>query len=117
VARTKSKRRRKHKGTQGGRIDRRAKKPRTRAEARAQMKTARKGRKKRRQLKVPTWRGAILRAAFGAVLFLVLVAFVFGQAIGPSIALSVLMFGIYLPLGHVVDQFMYRRAQAKLERG
>jgi L-asparagine transporter-like permease len=117
VARTKSKRQRKHRGTQGGRIDRRAKKPRTRAEAKSQLRTARKGRKQRRQLKVPTWRGAIVRAAFGAVLFFVLVALVFGQAIGPSIALSVLMFGIYLPLGHTVDRFMYRRAQAKLERG
>jgi hypothetical protein len=117
MARTKPRRRRKHRGTQGGRVDRRARKPRTRAEARAQLKTARKGRKQRRQIKEPTWRGAAIRAAFGAVLFFVLVAFVFGQAIGPSIALSVLMFGIYLPLGHTVDRFMYRRAQAKLERG
>jgi len=114
MARTTKRRRRKHRGTQGGRIDRRAKRPRTRAEARSQLRTARKGGKKRRQVREPTWRGAALRAALGAGLFLILIAGVFGQDVGPSISLAVVMFLIYMPLGHMIDRFMYRRAQAKL---
>jgi hypothetical protein len=114
MARTTKRRRRKHRGTQGGRIDRRARRPQSRAEARAQLRTARKGRKRGRATREPTWRGAALRAGFGAVLFLLLVAGAFGQPIGPSIALAVLMFLIYLPLGMMIDRFMHRRAQAKL---
>ena len=116
MAQTRKRRRRKHRGTQGGSIDRRRARgrPRTRDEAKAQ---ARRRSTTRREL-VPTWRSAFNRAAIGAVIFFILAATLLGQAIGAALALSVTMMAIYVPLGYYVDRFFYRRrlARARAER-
>jgi hypothetical protein len=118
VARTTKKRRKKHRGTQGGSIDRRASagRPRSREEARAR---ARKqtGQKRTGQKRIdspPTWTGALGRAAFGAAIFFVLLILIFQRPVAAALLLSVLMMLIYIPLGHAIDGFMYkRRARAK----
>jgi drug/metabolite transporter (DMT)-like permease len=108
VARTTKRRRRKHRGTQGGSIDRRGgrgPRPRSREEARAR---ARKNVGKRGETP-PTWTSAIGRAAFGAAIFFVLLILLFKRPVGVSALLSALMLLLYIPLGHSIDGFIYRR--------
>jgi hypothetical protein len=116
MAQTRRRRRRKHRGTQGGSIDRRRARgrPRSRDEARAQ---ARRRGQDRRDV-APTWRSAFNRAAIGAVVFFVLAATLLKQPIGAAIVLSLTMMLIYVPLGYYVDRFFYRRriAKARAER-
>ena len=110
MAQTKKKRKRKHKGTQGGAIDRRGRtsRPANRQEARAR---ARRQMGDRRDVP-PTWRSSINRALIAAGIFLVLLIVLFGQAIGSSIALSAFMFLLYVPMGYYIDRFFYDRRQA-----
>jgi hypothetical protein len=116
MAQTRRRRRRKHRGTQGGSIDRRRARgrPRSREEARAQ---ARRRGQLRRDL-APTWRSAFNRAAIGAVIFFILAATLLRQPVAGALALSLVMMGIYVPLGYHVDRFFYRRrmARARAER-
>jgi hypothetical protein len=108
VARTTKKRRRKHRGTQGGSIDRRGRagRPRSREEARAR---ARKQMGQKRADAPPTWTGALGRAAFGAAIFFILLILIFKRPIAAALLLSLLMMLVYIPLGHAIDGFMYRR--------
>jgi hypothetical protein len=111
VAQTKRKRRRKHRGTQTGRIDTRGRRgrPRSRDEARAQ---ARRRSESRRDL-APTWGSAFRRGLFGAGVFLLLIWLAFGRPFGESLALSVVMLALYVPLGYYVDRFFYNRRRAR----
>jgi hypothetical protein len=116
VAQTRKRRRRKHRGTQGGSIDRRGRaRPRTREEARARARSGRKQTGKRGE-SPPTWGGAIARAAFGAGIFFILLLLIFKQAIFVALGLSAAMFLLYIPMSLALDRFMYRRrmrAQAR----
>lgn len=111
MAQTKRKRRRKHRGTQTGRIDNRGRRgrPRSREEAKAQ---ARRRQVDRRDLP-PTWSGAFKRGLFGAAIFLLLVWLAFGQPFGSSLILAALMLAMYVPLGYYVDRFFYNRRRAQ----
>lgn len=108
MAQTKKKRRRKHRGTQGGGIDRRGRRgrPRTREEARAQ---AKRRSEYRRSSTAPTWRSATIRGLIGAVVFFGLTIVIFGKTAGEAALLSVIMLALYIPLGFYVDQFFYKR--------
>jgi drug/metabolite transporter (DMT)-like permease len=114
VARTTRRRQRKHRGTQGGGVDRRGRtsRPRNRQEARSR---ARKQLGKKRE-GPPGWGSAVTRGLFGAGIFLVLLVALFREPIGQSVILSALMLLIYIPLGHVIDRFMYNRRQAAKRR-
>jgi len=106
MAQAKRKRRRKHRGTQGGAIDRRRRsRPRTREEARAQ---ARRQSGPRRD-KPPTWQSAFNRALFMAGILFLLMALAFGRAVGASAALSLTMLLIYVPAGYYLERFLYNR--------
>jgi hypothetical protein len=121
VAQTRKRRRRKHRGTQGGRIDRRPARgrPRSRAEAKARAKS-RGSRKKSadRGLSPPSWRSAFGKGLFAAVLFFVLLVLIFGRPPLPSALISLLMVGFYVPMSYYLDGFFYRRRlrQAQKER-
>src|SRR3954466_3719216 len=114
VAQTRKRRRRKHRGTQTGRIDRRGRagRPRSREEARAR---ARKQMGDKRD-QPPTWSGAMKRAALGAAGFFVAVLIVFKQAFFPSLGLAGLVFLFYIPMGHALDSFLYRRRMLSKQR-
>ena len=106
-------RRRKHRGTQSGSIDRRrASRPRSRQEARArarkQMGTKRDG--------PPSWSSAVNRGLFGAGIFLLLLVVVFRRPVAASVILATFMLLIYIPLGHLIDRFMFDRRQAAKRR-
>ncbi len=123
MAQTKKRRRRKRRGTQGGSVDTsRRSRPRSRAEAkaqaRAQMSRGKKGARppaQRRQAP-PSWSGAVSRAAIGAVIFLAILLLAFRQPAGAAVALSALMFAVYIPMGHAIDTFFYNRRRAQAAR-
>jgi hypothetical protein len=116
MAQTRRRRRKKHRGTQGGSIDRRRARgrPRSREEAKAQARR-RAGAKggARAAAGVPTWRSAFNRAAIGAVIFFILAATLLEQPVTGALALSLIMLAIYVPLGYHVDRFFYRRRLLK----
>jgi hypothetical protein len=113
MAQTRRKRRRKHRGTQGGSIDRRGRtRPRNRKEARAQ---ARRQAVDRRDIR-PTWRSSINRALIAAGIFVALLLLLFGQEPLPAIGLGVFMLVFYIPMGYGIDLFLYNRRQASKRR-
>jgi hypothetical protein len=117
VAQTKKKRRRKHRGTQGGRVDanRRPARPRSRAEAKAR---ARAGAKRTpRTDQPPTWRGSIVRGLVAAAIFTVLLLVIFKRAPGAALGLGAFMLVFYIPAGYYIDTFMWRRRERAKMRG
>jgi hypothetical protein len=111
MAQTKKKRRRKRRGTQGGRIDtstRRAK-PRSRAEAKAQARSKRKP--VARVDLPPTWRSSITRGLVAAVIFFVLLLLIFKRPLGTAAALGLFMLAFYIPAGYFIDMTLWRRRE------
>lgn len=121
MAQTRKKRRRKQRGTQGGRIEgggRRAR-PRSRAEAKAQARSrsSRSGARSRFE-RPPTWRTAIIRAVIAAAVFFVLLLVLFKRPIAPAVGLALFMLVFYIPAGYYVDQYVWRRRErAKMRSG
>jgi hypothetical protein len=111
MAQTRKKRRRKHRGTQGGRIDanRRAARPRSRAEAKAR---ARAGAKRAPKVdSPPTWRNSALRGVGAAVIFAILLLVIFKRPIGAALGLGAFMLVFYIPAGYYIDMMMWRRRE------
>ena len=107
MAQTRKRRRRKHRGTLTGRIDRRGRagRPRSREEARSRALKQR-GQKRDRE---PTWSGAAGRALFGAAIFFILLILLFKRPVAVAFLLSALIFLLYIPMGHALDRFMHKR--------
>ncbi|UJA20303.1 hypothetical protein HJD18_08845 [Thermoleophilia bacterium SCSIO 60948] len=113
MAQTKKKRKRKHRGTQGGSVARgTGGRPRSREQARAQ---ARQNAEDRR-LREPTWGSAAVRGGVGALVFFVLMLLIFRNPLGQSVALAAFMFVVYVPLGLVIDRFFWKRRMAQIQR-
>jgi hypothetical protein len=113
VAQTKKKRRKKHKGTQGGRIDsKRRARPRTRAEAQSQARSKRSpGKSSPKADNPPTWKSAINRGLFAAVVFGILLFVVFKRPAGASLALAAFMLVFYIPVGYYMETYMWRKRE------
>lgn len=111
MAQTKKKRRRKHRGTPAGTVERagRTGRPQTRQDAKAIARERRAERLNR----PPSWRGAVNRAAVAAVVFGVLVVVAFGRQVSAGAALAALMFLLYIPLGYATDSAIYRFRQRR----
>lgn len=111
MAQTKSKRRRKHRGTPAGTIERagRTGKPATRQDAKALARQRRAERLDR----PPEWRSSIARAGIAAAVFAVLVVVLFGRPVAAGALLGVVMFAIYVPLGYMTDGAIYRFRQKR----
>ncbi|HEY1238630.1 MAG TPA: hypothetical protein VGE91_09840 [Solirubrobacterales bacterium] len=125
MAQTKKKRRRKHRGTQGGRIDRRPARGRPRSRAEAQARARGRGGKKKtsggpRVPDAPSWSSAFKKGGIAAILFVVLLT-LFGQSPLATVAVGFLMLGFYVPMAYMLDRFLYQRylrkeAQKRAER-
>jgi hypothetical protein len=124
MAQTKKKRRRKHRGTQGGRIDTRPARGRPRNRAEAQSRARNRGGKKSkpgdRTPKPPSWSSALKKGGIAAVLFVGLLAFM-GQNPIAALVFGILILGFYVPLAFMMDRFFYQRylrkeAQKRQER-
>jgi hypothetical protein len=118
VAQTRKKRRRKHRGTQGGRIDtgRRSARPRSREEAKARARAGRRSPSKKVDAP-PTWRSSITRGAVAAVIFTALLMLLFKRPLGASLALGAFMLVFYIPAGYWIDTTMWRRRERARMRG
>jgi hypothetical protein len=118
MAQTKKKRRRKHRGTQGGRVDpnRRPARPRSRAEAKAR---ARAGAKRAPKVDAPpTWRNSGLRGIGAAVIFTILLLVIFKRSPGAALGLGAFMLVFYIPAGYYIDTMMWRRRErARMRSG
>ena len=114
MAQTRKKRRRKHRGTQAGTIDRsgRTSKPSTREEA----KQITRQRRQERLDKQPTLKGAVQRAAIAAAVFGVLVVLLFGRDPAQGAFLALFMFALYIPLGYATDKAIYNFRQRRKAR-
>src|SRR5260221_13794769 len=110
MAQTKKKRRRKHRGTQGGRIDTRPPRgrARSRGEAQAQARSRTKKKGGPREPEPANWGTALKKGGLGAVLFVGVLSLV---GTNPLLALvvGVLMIGVYTPMAYVMDRFFYDR--------
>jgi hypothetical protein len=125
MAQTKKRRRRKHRGTQGGSIDtgtRRGPRPRSRAEAKAQARSqmSKKKQQARRRSQPraavpPTWGTAVRNAAVGAALFFA-VLLLFKRPIGEAVGIAALMFAVYIPMTYTINRFFYNRRMLREQR-
>lgn len=112
-------RKRKHRGTQTGAIDRRGKTtPKSRQEAMARARNQRgKGGKGGtgfdRRLQPPSWSGATKRGLFFAVLLFPLATLLFNQPVASAAVLTVIAAVFYVPLGYYTDSFFYSRRMAR----
>jgi hypothetical protein len=113
VAQTNKKRRRKHRGTQGGRIDsnRRAARPRSRAEAQARARQRTTTKQGSKGDAPPTWGGSALRGIAAAAIFTVLLLLLFNRTVGAALALGAFMLVFYIPAGYYIDTMMWRRRE------
>ena len=111
MAQTRKKRRRKHRGTQGGRIDtnRRTSRPRSREEAKARARASRKP-GPRSTCRRPG-AGRLLRGAGAAVIFAILLLVIFSRPIGAALALGAFMLVFYIPAGYYIDMALWRRRE------
>jgi len=114
MAQTGRRRRRKHRGTQGGRIDTRQRgRPRSRGEAQARARTKR--RPPRADLP-PSWQSATWRGlAISGLLALTLL--LFHKPVAASIAFALFMLAIYIPSGYWIDRMLWRRRQRAKIKG
>jgi len=120
MAQTKKKRRRKHRGTQGGRIDsnRRAARPRSRAEAQARVRSGAGKSRSQRGDQPPTWRGSIVRGAAAAAIFAVLLLVIFKRPPAAALALGAFMLVFYIPAGYYIETMLWRRRErARIRAG
>jgi hypothetical protein len=113
MAQTRRRRRRKHRGTQSGRSDRRPARGRPRSRAEAKAGAGQRGRKKQtpRQAGPPTWRSALQKSAIAGALFFALLVLAFGRPPLASAGIAVLMLGFYVPMSFLFDRFFYQRRQ------
>jgi hypothetical protein len=114
MAQTKKKRRRKHRGTQGGRIDTKGRgRPRSREEAKARVRS---GRGAPRVDKPPTWRSSAIRGVVAGAIFTIFLVLFMKGPLGTSLALGAFMLAFYIPAGYYIDMMLWRRRSAP-ERG
>lgn len=114
MAQTKRTRRSKHRGNAAGTVEARGRTGRkpTAAGSKASKPTAAQ-RRLARMDQPPTWRGAVVRAALAAGVFLLLVLVLFREPVGVAIPLAVFTLAIYIPIGYYVDLAIYRRRQRR----
>jgi hypothetical protein len=123
MAQTKKKRRKKHRGTQGGRIDTRPARGRARSRAEAQSRARSRTSKKKTGPRVPSppsWSSALKKGGLAAVLFLGVLSLL-GQNPLVTLVFAIAMLGFYVPLAFQMDRFVYNRhlrkeAQKRAER-
>jgi hypothetical protein len=114
MAQPKNKRRRKRRGTQGGKIDtagRRAR-PRTREEAKARARSGGSARSSSKKADLPpTWKGAALRGTGAAVIFVLILLLLFKRPVPVSLLFGLFMLVFYIPTGYYIDLTMWRKRE------
>jgi hypothetical protein len=113
MAQPKNKRRRKRRGTQGGRIDTsgRRGRPQNRQEARQRARSGGKSSASKKRDLPPTWKGSAYRGVFAAVIFVLILLVLFKRPIGVSLIFGVFMLAFYIPTGYYIDMTMWRKRE------
>jgi len=113
MAQTKKKRRSKHRGNAAGVIEARGRTGRKPSpeERKASEKELAAQARRDRMMAPPTWRSAATRAGFMAVVFGVMLVFLFDTEPVRALPLTGFVFLFYVPLGYYTDQLVYRRRQ------
>lgn len=65
----------------------------------------------------PSLRGVAIRAGVVAAIFYPYLIYVVGESPGVSAVVSVVAFGLMIPLGILLDRFRYRRQLRRYEEG
>lgn len=117
MAQTKRKRRTKHRGNAAGVVESRGRTGRrpTAEERKATRQSSLEDRRNR----VPTWKGAFMKAGLMAALLFVFTRIgLFGSEtkLDTSILLALFAMLLYTPLAYVTDRWVYRRAQQRRQR-
>jgi hypothetical protein len=112
MAQPKNKRSRKRRGTQGGRIDtNRASRPRTREEAKARARSGGSRTATKKKDRPPTWKGAAIRGAGAAVIFVFILLVLFKRPVPVSLIFGLFMLVFYIPTGYYIDMTMWRKRE------
>jgi hypothetical protein len=111
MAQTKKKRQRKHRGTQGGRVDANRKPPRPRSRAEAKSRARSTAKRAPRGDQPPTWRSSIVRGLVAAAIFTVLLLLIFKRSPGAALGLGAFMLVFYIPAGYYIDLMMWRKRE------
>jgi Flp pilus assembly protein TadB len=124
MAQTRRKRKRRHRGTQAGTIDRagRTSKPSSSARSTSRGSSSKAAQRQtaaqRRQARLdtpPTWRGSLNRAGFAAAILAIFVAVV-QKNIAAGVLLGAFAMLIYIPMSYYTDLWLYRRRQRQKQR-
>ena len=111
MAQPKNKRRRKRRGTQGGRIDTSGRRPRTRDEARSRARSGGSRSTSKKKDLPPTGKGAAIRGAGAAVIFVLILLVLFKRPVPVSLIFGVFMLVFYIPTGYYIDLTMWRKRE------
>jgi hypothetical protein len=112
VAQTKRKRRSKHRGNAAGTIEARGRTGRKPEGQKKSAKDSRSAARANRLAQPPSWNRATLRAAAASGLLFVLTQIGLFQnnvPVGQGIAICLVAMLIYIPLGYMFDNWMYKR--------
>lgn len=101
-----TKRKRKHRGTAAGNVEKAA---HNRSTRRAPAKPSGQSTREARMNRPPSWRSAANKAAIASVVFGVLLLLVFKRPVAEAALWTVLVFFFYTPLGYWTDRAMYNR--------
>ena len=119
MAQTKKKRRRKHRGTQAGTIERAGRtgrpsgsRPATKGDARAQARARREAKFDRE----PTWRSSLNRAAFASAILAIFVSVVQKNVVA-GVFLGLVAMVLYVPMSYYTDRALWRRRQRQKQQG
>ena len=120
MAQTRRKRKRRHRGTQAGTIERagRTSKPppssakRTKGSTKVEGRALAQQRREERANREPTWRGAFNRAGFAAIILVIFISVV-QKNIAQGVVMGVFALVIYVPLSYYTDMALYRRRQRR----
>jgi uncharacterized membrane protein YphA (DoxX/SURF4 family) len=109
-----TKRKRKHRGTAAGNIEKAAHNRSTRGPA---AKPTAAASREARMNRPPSWRSAANKAAIASVVFGVLLLLVFKRPVAEAALWTVVVFFFYTPLGFWTDRAVYnRRMRAKAKK-
>jgi amino acid transporter len=111
-----TKRKRKHRGTAAGTIEKAAHNRSTKGAAPAKPTSAKAAREARMN-RPPTWRSAANKAAIAAIVFGVFLGLIFKRPVYVAAIWTVIVFFFYTPLGYWTDRAVYnRRMRAKAKK-
>jgi hypothetical protein len=63
----------------------------------------------------PSFKGVLLRAGIVAAIFYPYLIYVVGESAGAALVVSVVAFGLMIPLGIFLDRFRYKRQMRRFE--